>query len=113
MNLGLNFINQLDVPEIPMLKAYARKTGIPWKFIAQPIDRKRAIFQAISDSFTNKMRVTYGQTKVEELAIPRSAQEVLSGGLGPITLLSLETKRLKVTCDVYPRSNPVNIEVDC
>ena len=82
MNLGLNFINQLDVPEVPMLKAYARKTGIPWKFLAQPIDRKRAIFQAISDSFTNKMRVAYGQTKVEELAIPRSAREVIEGSLG-------------------------------
>jgi len=81
INLGLNWINNTDkIPDAAPLKLYARKTSFPGgKSFAAEASRKGQIFKLISETFTDKMRVLYGETPVRDIS-KMSAEEALRMG---------------------------------
>jgi hypothetical protein len=80
INLGMNFLNTTDkIPHDPMLKLYSRKASFPAKEFAQQSDRKSMIFKQVSEVFTDKMRVLYGETPIRDPG-RMSAEELLRMG---------------------------------
>ena len=80
INLGLNFINNTDkIPENAPLKLYARKASFPAPDFASQADRKGQIFKMVAETFTDKMRVLYGETPARDIS-KMSAEEALRMG---------------------------------
>ena len=80
INLGLNWINNTDkIPDAAPLKLYARKASFPAQSFAAEASRKGQIFKLISETFTDKMRVLYGETPVRDIS-KMSAEEALRMG---------------------------------
>jgi len=80
MNLGLNFLNTTkQLPDNVLVKAYAKKASFPAKHFSQISDRRGEIFRQIAETFTDKMRVLYGEVPVKSVE-RMSAEESLRQG---------------------------------
>ena len=80
INLGLNFLNTTkQLPDNVLVKAYAKKASFPAKHFSQISDRRGEIFREIAETFTDKMRVLYGEVPVKSVE-GMSAEESLRQG---------------------------------
>ena len=77
INLGLNFLNNTNmIPDAAPLKLLGKKADFPASGFLQSADKKGQIFKHIAETFTDKMRVLYGETPVRDFS-KMSAEEAL------------------------------------